>query len=675
MNKKFTIDKWLYGIAGSLLMCWPSFLLIGKGWGQLATGLDGLGAALGDKGMLVMLLGFAMLLASLAVFCVCWSKSPNGTLYAVCMVLGALAWSALVIFTRRAEEQPSDTQVIRLAHWQLEPLVREGFDELMREYEQMRWQRDGLKVKIIQDPIPESTYGNWLSAQLMGGTAPDLIEIGLGLPANVLAGFSMRYFLMFTHAVAQPNPYNAGTFVGTLDKGDGNVIDDYVFYTANQFSNTAWRATYKDGMRTGYNEMLQEYSLVPLATFGTRIFYNKDLLKKLTGKSEPPDNWQDFKAMCKQIKAQRMPKKDGTPDPDGKFYTPIVGSQSHYPPWEGLLADPLSYGVIRMLDYTRDGWLSNTELYTAIQEGRVTFDIRPFQAKFRILEELIDFFQPGFTGLGRDEGVMLFIQQGAVFMTAGTWDQGGIRDQSKGIFEVGIINFPRPTQDDPDYGDVVEGPVFESSWNGFPFGLTRTSKHPELATDFMQYLASRDVNERLNMLIGWIPVIQDTEMSEDVKAFQPNMKGTRGGPPFVIGGDTTTRWDQLYSLFKVQMISIWEMLEKYTEYYKERGSDEYMEMVRNERRGTPGEERLIAMLRAQMVNAQQSGFAPERVALEEARYRRLMQNLTHKGFMNGLLMRIQQGNSPFEGDAYGMSSVAKEKVRERIKAELEGGKE
>jgi len=669
-RKKFTFDTWLAGIIGSLLFFWPSFLLIGKGWGMLAPGLNSLGAALGDKGMLVMILGFAMLLAALVVFCVCWSKSPNGTLYAVCMVLGALVWSAIVIFTRRAEEQPAETQVIRLAHWQLEPLVREGFDKLMREYEQMRWQRDGIKVKIIQDPIPEATYGQWMSSQLMGGTAPDLIEVGLGLSHNVLAGFAMRFFMMFTRDVAQPNPYNAGTFVGTYDDGK-HIHENYEFYTANRFSNTAWRATYKDGMRTGYNEMLQEYSLIPLATFGVRIFYNKTLLEKLTGKTEPPTNWQDFKAMCKQIKTQRMPNKDGTPNPNGKFYTPIVGSGSHYPPWEGLLADPLSYGVIRKLDYTRDGWLSNTELYTAIREERVSFDIRPFQAKFGILEELLEFFQPGFTGLGRDEGVMLFIQQGAVFMTAGTWDQGGIRDQSKGIFELDIINFPRPTQDDPDYGDVVEGPVYESSWNGFPFALTNTSKHPELAVDFMQYLSSRDVNERLNKLIGWIPVIQDTEMSEDVKAFQPNMKGTRGGPPFTMGGDTFTKWDQLYSLFKVGQIKIWDMLDEYAGYYKQQGPNEYMEMVRNERRGTPGDERMIAMLRAQMVNAQQSGFDPERVALEEARYRRIMQNLTHKGFMNGLLMRIQAGNSPFEGDAYGMSTVAKEVVRERIKAELE----
>jgi len=301
----------------------------------------------------------------------------------------------------------------------------------------------------------------------------------------------------------------------------------------------------------------------------------------------------------------------------------------------------------------------------------VAFNIRPFEAKFKILEELLGFFQPGFTGLGRDEGVMLFIQQGAVFMTAGTWDQGGIRDQAKGIFELGLINFPFPTKDDPDYGDVVEGPVYESSWNGFPFGLVRTSKHPDVAIDFMQYLSSRDINERLNIKIGWIPVIQDTRVSDDVKAFQPNMKGTRGGPPFTIGGDTMTKWEQLYSLFKVQKISIWEMLEEYAEYYKQKGPDEYQEMVRNERRGTPGDERMVAMLRAQMVNAQQSGYAPDRVALEEAKYRRVMQWLTHKGFMNGLLMRIQEGNSPFEGDAYGMSTVAKEAVRARIKAELE----
>ena len=646
--KNFNFDKWLIGIFGSLFFCWPGCVLVAKGWGLVAVTRGAWLAAMAmDAGVLVMAAGFAVLLAAATVFCVCWSRSPNGTLYAMCMVLGALAWSALVIATRRVEEEPPGTQVIRLAHWQLEPLVREGFDKKMRDYERMRWERDRVRVKVIQVPIPEATYGQWLTCQLMGGTAPDLIELGLGLPNNVLAGYCNRYFQPFTREASLPNPYNA----------------------RNEHSNTAWRLTYKDGMRQGYNETLQEYMQIPLSMFGMRVFYNKDLLEKLAGTREAPKDWQEFKALCKKIKAQRMPKKDGTPDPDGKFYTPIVGSISHYTPWETLMADPLSYGVVRMLDYSRDGWLDPTELYTAVREGRVTFDIRPFRAKFGILEELLEFFQPGFTGLYRDEGVMLFIQQGAVFMTAGTWDQGGIREQARGIFDLGLINFPQPAKDDPDYGDAVEGKVYENSWCGFPFHLTRTSRHPELAIDFMQYLSCKDVNQEFNELLGWIPAIRGTKTPDDVKVFEPNLKGTRGGPGFMLGGDTATKWNQLYSLFKVGKIKIWDMLDQYTAYYMEKGPDEFMEMVRNERRGIPGDERMVAIRRAQMINAQRAGAPPERVALEEAKYRRVMLRLTEKGFHYGLMMRIQNGMSPFEGNAYGMSSTAKEKVREKIRGE------
>jgi len=570
--------------------------------------------------------------------------------YALLVVLAAFGWSWAAIMMRRVEEAPADTIVIRIGHWQLEPLVRDGIDLMAEKYAKMMLETKGIKVKITQDAIPESTYAQWFTTQMMGGTAPDIIECALGVPGHVLIGYYNRYFHPLTQHVSHPNPYNAG----------------------NMFSNTAWRATFKDGMRSSYVEELQEYMLVPLSQFGVRIFYNKDLLYELTEEKEAPTNWQEFKRVCEIIKSKRIPQLN-KPEDKWPFYTPIAASNYHFGMWDWMMADPLGYSLARKIDFSRDGWVDNAELFTAITEGSVNFLMRPYEAKYGLIRELTNFFQPGFTGLGRDEGVFLFIQERAVFMPSGTWDQGSLREQTRGVFNMGIMDFPRPTKDDPDYGDVVEGPTFERPMGGFPFGLTRFSKHPEVALDFLHYLSSMEINEEFNQFIGWIPAVLNTKVTEDLKEFEPNLKGVYGASPFTLGGDTITKMEQVYALFKVGQMEFEPMMKEFGEVYKKRGKEEFMEMVRNDRRGLMGDERTVAALRARMVDAQVGG-AEEAVAdLEEARYRRMMLGrLMGRGMHYSMLRRIQDGRSHFSaGDPYAMTEEAKKTLREKIKMEIE----
>ncbi len=78
------------------------------------------------------------------------------------------------------------------------------------------------------------------------------------------------------------------------------------------------------------------------------------------------------------------------------------------------------------------------------------------------------------------------------WVTTGTWDVASIREQVQDQFEIGVLDFPMPLKNDPVYGPFLEGPVYEdrtSGW-GLPFGITRQSKHPEIAIDFLLFLAS-----------------------------------------------------------------------------------------------------------------------------------------------------------------------------------------
>ena len=494
------------------------------------------------------------------------------TYFALLVVFAVFLWSAWVIATFRAQQTPPGSTVIRLGHWQLEASVREGIDEMAREY-----QKTHPGVVIIQDAIPEGTYGQWVSTQLMGGTAPDIMQVGAMLPANIWLSYYNRYFQPLSRYVNAPNPHNAGTDIADLPL----------------------RQTYKDGMKTAYVTEMQEYMSVPLSLFGVRIFYNKDLLKKLTGRDEAPHEYRDFLAVCEQIRSV-------TNAVTGQPYIPIAGSAYHFGHWDGMMFSPVTYGAFRRADFNRDGFVGNDETFVAFKTGLLDFYYPPYALWLKMLREVTDYFQVGYTGLGRDEAVFLFAQQRAVFMTTGTWDARSLQEQAKGQFEVGIMDFPIPSRDDPVYGQVVEGRIYESPGGGFQFGVSRNSKHVDVAVDFLLFLASQKGNEKLNGIIGWIPAIVGTELDPLLRAFEPHLEGIYGNANFTLGGNTAVTWAQRYSLYQVNQISFDDFAKTYTEYYLKNGLEDFMEQQRDWRRGMQRNEQYLAGIRGRAILADEA---------------------------------------------------------------------
>lgn len=484
--------------------------------------------------------------------------------FAVIVVAATFVWSAVSIVSHRSAGVPSDAIVIRLGHWQLEASVRQAIDKMAEEYRE----KVNPKVYLIQDAIPEGTYGQWVSTQLMGGTAPDILQVGAMLPGNIWLSYYQRFFLPLGRYVERPNPHNKDT----------------------DFATVPLRKTYKDGMKTAYVDEMQEYMSIPLAQFGSRMFYNRDLLKKLTGMDTPPDEWRAFLKVCEIIRS-----KQGA---DGRNYIPIACSGYHFGMMGGLMWEPLTYRATEKADFNRDGSVGNDEQFVAFRTGRLDFDFLPYRARFKMIEELTPNFQSGYTGLTRDEAVFLFAQQKAVFMATGTWDARSLQEQASGEFEVGVMQYPFPSPDDPFYGPVAPARPREQVGTGFQFGIARSSQHPDVALDFLLFLASRAGNQELNQIIGWIPAIQGTETDPLLRAFEPNIIGIYPAMNFTLGGETVVRWNQLQALFQVGQISYQEFAKEYKPFYLERGLLDYMEQSRDWRRGMQRNETFLAGIRA-----------------------------------------------------------------------------
>ena len=487
----------------------------------------------------------------------------------------------------------------------------------------------------------------------MGGTAPDIMQVGAMLPDNIWLSYYNRYFAPLTRYVNTPNPHNAGTDIADMPL----------------------RRTFKDGMKTAYVTEMQEYMSVPLSQFGVRIFYNKDLLKKITGSDVAPLDYRQFLAVCQKI-------RDTTNPVSGAAYIPIAGSAYHFGHWDGMMFSPVSYGAFRRADFNRDGFVGNDETFVAFKTGLLDFSYPSYARWLQMLREVTDYFQVGYTGLGRDEAVFLFAQQRAVFMTTGTWDARSLQEQAEGQFEVGIMDFPIPSRDDPVYGGVVEGRIYESPGAGFRFGVSRDSKNLDVALDFLLFLASQKGNEKLNGIIGWIPAIVGTELDPLLKAFEPHLEGIYGNVNFNLGGNTAVTWGQIYSLYQVNQISLEEFAKRFTAYYLKNGLTDFMEQQRDWRRGMQRNEQYLAGIRGRAILADRAAAAaqtPEEKAAAEldaesawVRYRAITSSRQIWGELNHArqLDLVNRDKLPegFVGP-YEYSSNVLAKIRARLRAE------
>lgn len=487
--------------------------------------------------------------------------------YAVVIIVAVFAASLIKVYMVSREQEPDNTIVIRIGHWQLESGFRDGINELAEEYARLH-----PGVKVMQDAIPESAYSQWLSTQFIGGNAPDVVEMGM-LPYQIMISFYNRYIYPLTPLVNKPNPYNAGT----------------------PFEGVPLRNTFVDGLSSGYVNELQEFMSIPVAGFTSRVFYNKDLMRKAAGTDVPPKTYEEFIALCEKIREYDLG--------NGQKCTAIVGSKYHINQWEWALAETMTYRTLEQADFNRDGGVSNDEMFVAIKNDRLSFRNSPIEAKYKVIREVSRQCQVGFVGLSRDEGVFLFAQQKAVFISSGTWDMGSLLMIAEGKFELGVMDFPMPRRDNPELGAYAIGPRYDNPGQAVNFVVTRNSKHPEVAMDFMLFLSSKKMNERFNKKVGWIPSIRDADYLDRLKDFQPNYFGIYANFAPNLGGETYVRWLQLTSSFMVNQISYENLVAEFEPFYKNRGVTDFLELKKDWQRALWVNERFLNSIRARALAA------------------------------------------------------------------------
>jgi len=390
---------------------------------------------------------------------------------------------------------------ITFAHWQLEGRTVEAMNWAAAEY--MKLHPD---VYVRQIPIPGRGYNQWVRTQLIGRTAPDLIE------SYFPASWAVRYFSPVSDVVEKPNPYNKGT----------------------DLEHVPWRETYIDGMIGGLQWDLQEYYRMPLSSFTVRIYANQTLLEEAArfldqGPVSEPKTLGELFHVCEMVKTYAKES--------GQRIVPIAGSDNTARMFASKYWGVAIWGLLDLLDTDYDGSILHIERYEAIMSGRLNLRTDPHvRAAYQVLFELSRFFNPGFMSAKRDQSVFLFAHGNAAMLATGSWDAGTLHRQVGGDFEITVFDFPVADPQNPKYGKYIRHRITEAgAWCGFPFSLSRHSPNRELAIDFMQFLSSRKtvevdgklvpMNEELNRRFRWFPATIGSEVDEMLKPFAPKVEG------------------------------------------------------------------------------------------------------------------------------------------------------
>ncbi|OGV60672.1 MAG: hypothetical protein A2X45_08890 [Lentisphaerae bacterium GWF2_50_93] len=344
----------------------------------------------------------------------------------VCYV-GAL-WN---VYKIKEDELILKKKVIRICHWQLELGIKDAVDEMINGYEKLH-----PDIKIIQIPVTERAYAQWVTTQLIGRTAPDLVELGF-FDVKLYLG---RYFQPITDELRQPNPYNKD----------------------NEFKDTPWMDTFTDGLQNSYIPELLDYYAVGFSQFTVRIFYNKTLMKKILQRDGPPETLEDLFKDCEKIQEYVKTRNDEIKAFNSQqssksglwgFFSParqkssltvvpIASSRYQVNIFRFRYAGMLSADRCLDIDFGCDGYANYQDVLQAMLSGGLSLQDEKYKVYNELTRKLSSYFNPGFMSVDRMDAGFSFVQGNAVMITSGSWDASSyikkINDQPFGDVIVSV---------------------------------------------------------------------------------------------------------------------------------------------------------------------------------------------------------------------------------------------
>ena len=409
----------------------------------------------------------------------------SGKSAAVLLLGSAYVLAAFFMWRHAAEEARPDRVTIRVAQWQLEGGLRQAFAAMIRRYEELN-----PRVHVIPISVPDTIYRQWTRTQLVGDTAPDIIEYN-----KDFYGVE-RFFSPISDEVMQPNPYNRGT----------------------PLEGVPWRDTFLDAMANpdGFNAQLNQYYAATLTQVSIRLMYNRAMLRTITGGEDTPRNYRELLALCARVRAYA-----GEQHLD---LVPLANSGESVIGLVGFICESAASGLSARLDFRHTFGFSSKELGLAYLRGDWNYRAPELRVGLEVLHDLGDNSVPGFLQLTRESPLIDFVRGRALLVVAPSWEASSLKELCP--FELGAFRFPVPMQDDPVYGPLMLGPYSDGRLTTqLALYVNRATRHRREALDFLHFVTSVEGNQIFADVSTWLPSIAGVKASAYSRQFLPFYDG------------------------------------------------------------------------------------------------------------------------------------------------------
>ena len=174
-----------------------------------------------------------------------------------------------------------------------------------------------------------------------------------------------------------------------------------------------------------------------------------------------------------------------------------------------------------------------------------TVDAKRFLAFVDVLQDVGQFFGKGFTAVDLEQSKYLFVSGDICFFPEGTWNAYSLINNTP--FEIGIMRFP-PINGAHRHAGYFTGIKTESGIGagGSKFGITKATKHFDIALEFIQFLTSYEINQLFVSYPKWGPAVKFAKYDKEMEPFAPNFMGNRNvHNPLWLGNNSVRKFKEL----------------------------------------------------------------------------------------------------------------------------------
>lgn len=354
-----------------------------------------------------------------------------------------------------------------------------AFEAVAEDYNSFNKQNVVVEINFVE-AADDAQYNTWLSTQLMGGTAPEVVGTWY-TPA--VENYRKGLVTDLSEELEKPNPY--------MEEGG------------------AWKDQFAAGLiEQSADNLSDAVPSIPLSTVAVKVFYNKSIFSE-AGIEELPKTYGELLEVCSRI--QETGK--------AAFIVPNQSAADNVFNWlHRMFMDQLSDDRIDEIDLSKNGIVELNEICAAVEQKKINLSDTPWSEALPLIKDFSEYWYPGYNGLDNNSANDLFMRgEGAMLMNLGMVLKTFLENPDID-FEIGYFTFPYLTKEDSEYACEKVYEMGGAPQNSQCIPSAVSGEKLDAAKDFLHYLSSDRAAAIFAEKIWWVPPFKITsDMPEAMK--------------------------------------------------------------------------------------------------------------------------------------------------------------